>query len=241
MRATAHRRTPKVGKRPHLRLSGPAIVLAVSLLGAAASAGPQDKVGKLYKWTDEKGVVHFGDAVPAQYADQEQTVLNHQGLPVGTIAGRRSADQVAADEAHQAADERALSEQKVRQQRDQNLLATYLSVQEIESLRDRRLEILEGQARIISQYLEQLNTREAQLEEQMRRFAPYATNPTAPAIPARAAEEIVRNVSEIRSQQRALGAKQDELAHTRAQFADDISRFKELKESAKALPRALTR
>ena len=33
-----------------------------------------------YKWVDEKGVTHYGDSVPAQYSQREQTLLNAQGV-----------------------------------------------------------------------------------------------------------------------------------------------------------------
>jgi hypothetical protein len=203
------------------------LCLGLTVIGVTHAA--PEKSGRLYRWTDEKGVVHFGDTVPPQFADQEQTILNRQGIAVGAIAGRRSAEQLAADEESRKAEAISVDEQKRRQMRDQNLLATYLSVTEIESLRDRRTEILDGQARVISQYLEQLQGRTTQLEEQMRRFKPYAHNSAAPTLPQRVAEEAVRTLTDARSQQRALIAKREEVAHTRAQFEEDIARFRELK------------
>jgi hypothetical protein len=204
-------------------------------LSVAVLAAPE-KTDKVYKWTDDKGVVHYGDAVPPQYADQDQTILNRQGVTVGSITGRRSAEQLAAEEASRKTETTAREEQKRRQMRDQNLLATYLSVAEIESLRDRRAEILDGQARVISQYLEQLETRAAQLEEQMRHFRPYAANPAAPALPQRIAEEVVRTITDVHSQQRALNAKREEADRTRAQFSEDITRFRELKSNSTNAP-----
>jgi hypothetical protein len=209
-----------------------ALCLWVGLTLTGITGAAPEKSGHLYRWIDEKGVVHFGDTVPPQFADQEQTILNRQGIAVGAIAGRRSAEQLAADEENRKADALNVDEQKRRQLRDQNLLATYLSVTEIESLRDRRTEILDGQARVISQYLEQLQGRTAQLEEQMRHFKPYASNPSAPTLPQRVAEEAVRTLTDARSQQRALVAKREEIARTRAQFEEDIGRFRELKGPA---------
>ena len=207
-----------------------ALALTACLLGASAAglAAPA-KTSKVYRWVDEKGVVHFGDAVPPQYADQEQTILNRRGVAVGSIEGRRSAEQLAAEEAAQRRESTARESQERRQARDQNLLATYLSVAEIESLRDRRTEILDGQARAISQYLAQLQTRMTQLQEQMRRFRPYAANPSAPVLPKSLAEDVAHTLTDVRAQEKALASKQEEVAQTRRQFEDDISRFKELK------------
>lgn len=211
-------------------LLGGGLALLLAVLTAAAPV----KTGTVYKWTDDKGEIHYGDAVPAQYAEQEQTILNQHGLAVGAIPGRHSAEQIAAEDAAHATEESARDAQKKRQQRDQNLLATYLSVEEIETLRDRRSEIIDGQARVISQYLEQLTTRTTQLTEQMRHFRPYATKATAPVLPEHLAEDVVRTLEDTQSQQRALRAKREELQHTRDQFAEDIARFRELKETGKS-------
>ena len=211
-------------------LLGGGLALLLAVLTAAAPV----KTGTVYKWTDDKGEIHYGDAVPAQYAEQEQTILNQHGLAVGAIPGRHSAEQIAAEDAAHATEESARDAQKKRQQRDQNLLATYLSVEEIETLRDRRSEIIDGQARVISQYLEQLTTRTTQLTEQMRHFRPYATKATSPVLPEHLAEDVVRTLEDTQSQQRALRAKREELQHTRDQFAEDIARFRELKETGKS-------
>ena len=80
-------------------------VLAAWLLGLSAmTLAAPEKTSKVYRWVDEKGVVHFGDAVPPQYADQDQTILNRRGVAIGSIEGRRSVEQMAADEAAPAPD-----------------------------------------------------------------------------------------------------------------------------------------
>jgi hypothetical protein len=213
--------------------------LAAGLIAFTVVHAAPEKSGRLYRWTDEKGVVHFGDAVPPQFADQDQTILNRQGVAVGAVTGHRSAEQLAADEERRKADALTSDAQKQRQLRDENLLATYLSVTEIESLRDRRTEILDGQARAIAQYLEQLQTRATQLEDQMRHFRPYSSGASAPALPQRIVDEAVRTLTDVRSQQRALIAKREEVTRTRAQFDDDIARFRELKGLTGKSPTAL--
>jgi Domain of unknown function (DUF4124) len=213
------------------RLSG-LMVGGMLLLIGSVDAAPE-KGSKVYKWTDEKGEVHYGDAVPPQYADQDQTILNRQGVAVGAIAGRHSAEQVAADDAARAADAAARETQQRRMQHDRNLIATYLSTDEIETLRDRRLDILDGQARVLAQYVEQLKNRENQLEVRMQHFRPYAASPTAPALPEALAEEAVHTVDDLKAQERALLAKREEVERTRAQFADDLKRFQELKDAGR--------
>jgi len=203
---------------------------AVLCAAAAHAATPRDpNKQQVYKWVDEKGVVHYGDAVPPQYADQDKTILNSQGVPVGSIPGKRTPEQLAAEAEQRKAEERARETTRQSRQRDQNLLATYLSVEEIEALRDRRAEILDAQARVTSQYLEQLRGHQKQLEQQAQHFKPYNTAPSAPQLPERLAEELVHTTGDIATQQRNLEVKRQELEKLRAQFASDIARFKELK------------
>jgi len=94
--------------------------------GAAPSSGR-----KLYKWVDAQGITHFGDHIPPEYASQEQHVVNSQGVETERIEAQRSPKQVAAEE-------KKRFEAEQRANRDKNLLNTYVSVSEIERLRDQR-------------------------------------------------------------------------------------------------------
>jgi len=206
-----------------------AALLAAFAAGGATQRDPNTKQ-QVYKWTDENGTVHYGDAIPPQYADQDKTVLNSQGVAVGAIPGRRTPEQQAAEAARRAAEEHAQQAVVLARQRDQNLLATYLTVEEIESLRDRRADILDGQARVTSNYLEQLRTKQLQLEQQALKFRPYTDAPGAQVLPERVAEDLVRTTSDIATQERNLRVKQQELEKMKEQFASDIARFRELKK-----------
>jgi hypothetical protein len=205
------------------------LALFAACVAVAGTQRDPNSKQQVYKWVDEKGVVHYGDAVPPQYADQDKTILNSQGVPVGSIPGKRTPEQAAAEAEKRKAEERAHELEVRNRQRDQNLLATYLSVEEIEALRDRRAEILDAQARVTSQYLEQLRTHQKQLESQMQHFKPYNTAPNAQQIPERLSEDLVRTTGDIATQQRNLEVKRQELEKLKAQFASDIARFKELK------------
>jgi len=63
-----------------------------ALVALAPAAGAQ----KLYKWTDEKGVVHYTDKAPDP--GRAGTVLDTQGRPVSRIEGAATPEQ--AQEVH---------------------------------------------------------------------------------------------------------------------------------------------
>ena len=73
-----------------------AIPLLVAVLGPSYAADSANR--KLYKWTDEQGIVHFGDHIPPEYANQEQHIVNSQGVETGRIEAQKTPEQVAADE-----------------------------------------------------------------------------------------------------------------------------------------------
>jgi hypothetical protein len=197
----------------------PALVLAPP--SAAASGATASTPAQTYRWTDDKGVVHYGDSVPAEYAGRERSVLNGQGVEVGHVDAPKTAAQLAAQ---------AQAEELVRQrdQRDQTLLSTYVSVKDIEALRDERLAQIDGQLQATSTYMESLASRLGALQERAQQFKPYSADPNAHRMPDDLAEDLVRTANELRTQRKGLDAKHQEQTDMRAQFESDIQRFREL-------------
>jgi hypothetical protein len=139
-----------------------------TLSGAASSTGDR----KLYKWVDDQGVTHYGDHVPPEYASQEQHIVNSEGVETGHIDAQKSAEQLAAEEQKRL-------DAEARANRDKNLLNTYVSVSEIERLRDQRLELLADQVKVTGQFLEILNGRLKKLQFASMRFKPYSGQKTS--------------------------------------------------------------
>jgi hypothetical protein len=159
----------------------PVLLMAVALPAAPAHAAPStprpashshapgSKGGIAYRWVDEQGVVHYGDNIPPQYAQQDRAVLNRDGLEVGHLEAAKSPQQAAA-EAQAKAD--ALKQR----QHDSFLVSTYTSVKDIEALRDVRLDQLQGQRAAAEQYVESLRRAFGTLQVRAVAFQPYAPN-----------------------------------------------------------------
>jgi len=199
-----------------------AVVLSSVLLASAAYAQKPT-----YKWTDEKGVVHYGDSVPPEYSQREQAVMNKQGV----VTQKRQAEMSPAEAADYAA---AQKEEAQRRQHDMFLVSTYPSVKEIENVRDTRLEQINGQISATETYIASLNSRMDGLKQRAMLFAPYNTKAGARRMPDDLAEEMVRVISEQRTQHTALDKRRGELQSVMDQFDGDIKRFKELRTSAAA-------
>jgi len=194
-----------------------AALLAASIGSAAAGNGRT-----LYKWVDDQGVTHYGDRIPPEYAAQEQHIINSQGVEISHLDAQKSAEQVAAEEQKKLDAEQRLS-------RDRNLLNTYVSVQEIERLRDQRLSLVADQIKVTNQFLDALNGRMKKLRVTSMHFRPYNTDEKAPPMPDQIAEDLVRLATDINTQEQNLREKHGEETTMKAQFESDIDRFKELK------------
>jgi hypothetical protein len=200
-----------------------AALLASPAVIAATNKKPATKSGEaVYRCKDAHGRSIMGQAIPPECMDADVDVLDKTGRVVRTIPGRRSMEQINQQKAEAEAGVAA-------QQRDRTLLATYLSVEDIERLRDQRVEQLEQQALVTRQYITNLRAREARLMQDVQRYRPYSGKPNAPALPEQLAAELVNTVNGLQVYEQEMAKNMTEQQQLRAEFDADISRFKELK------------
>jgi len=202
-----------------------ALLLALALTLAAFAAQGQSKEA-FYRCKDASGQRHVGQSIPEPCMDLDIEVLDNRGRVIRTIPGRASRQSAAQSKAEAEA---AAEARQRAAQRDKTLLATYLSAEDIERLRDQRLELLEQQAQVTHQYIKNLREREARLLEDIQRFRPYNPNPNAPAVPEQLAEEIVSTVNGLEVYEEQLAKNTAEQSRLKEEFGADIARFKELR------------
>jgi hypothetical protein len=204
-----------------------AVALAFLLAAAAgvlgtAQAAPTPQGEEVYRCKSASGQSYFGQNIPPECMGQDVEVLDRSGRVVRTLPGRAALEQIDQQKAAEAAKAAAL-------QRDRTLLATYLTVADIERLRDQRVELLEQQNIVTRQYITNLRAREARLMEQVQRFKPYSDKPNAPPLPEQIASEIINTVKGREVYEQELVKNTAERERLTAEFAADIARFKELK------------
>jgi hypothetical protein len=118
----------------------PASILAIVALTLAQSTDAET----LYRWTDDKGVVHYTDSIPPEYADEGRNKLDSRGFAVETVAPAKTREQIEREaelERRRKEAERLLKEQ---QKADALLLKLYSSEEEIIMARDGKLASLDG-------------------------------------------------------------------------------------------------
>jgi hypothetical protein len=199
-----------------LVLAAGAVLAPVLALPAEAGKGTRS-----YKWVDEQGVTHYGDAVPPQYASQGRSELNAQGVELKQYPRQLSAEEAAAAQ-------KSATEQARQRQHDAFLLNTYTRVTDIEQLRDERIALVDGQIQVAHGSLETNRQRLTELEKRMRVFRPYATSATARRMPDQLADEVIRTLKERDSLQELLASHEAQKLDQRAQFDADIARYREL-------------
>jgi hypothetical protein len=211
--------------RPHAAL----VAISIALLGVSA-AQAQGKSGggreAFYRCKDGSGQTHYGDSLPRPCMGFDTEVLNESGMLVRLIEGDRTR---AARLEREAVEGKARKEREARAQRDRTLIETYLTVADIERLRDQRLELLVSQYRITEQNIKNLRERQTRLEQQIARFKPYSNQSSAPPLPDHLAEEMVNTVNGARVYAESLTKNKKEQAEVKSTFEADIKRFKELK------------
>jgi hypothetical protein len=201
------------------------VTIAVAMPVRAAQKSSSDREA-FYRCRDANGQVHYGDSMPQACRDLDTEVLNQHGMVVREIEGARSRQVRLGRE---SAEKSARVQREAEAQRDRMLIDTYLTVADIERLRDQRLDLLEAQYKVTQQSIANLQERQARIEQQIARFKPYSKDPNAPPLPDHLAEEMVNTVNGLQVYRATLADNKRNQTALRSAFDRDIRRFKELK------------
>jgi len=201
-------------------------IFAAAITSATAIAKQVSANEAFYRCKDARGQSHYGDSIPINCHGLDTEVLNAHGMVLRVIEGDQTR---AARISREVSETKERNARELRLQRDRMLLETYLSVEDIERLRDQRLELLAAQYRLTEQTIINVRERQVRLEGQIARFKPYSSKPDAPPLPDHLGEEMVNTVNGLRVYEESLAKNRIEQAEVKASFGADIKRFKELK------------
>jgi hypothetical protein len=205
------------------------IPLVAGLALATGAFAQQNQQPRLYRWVDKDGIVRYGDRIPPEYANVDRDVLNNQAVTVGFEEGEVTPEEQAEiDRLKAIADAEQLARDNAAR-RDRMLLETYISVADIEDLRDRRLELLSSQIKVTELYLANLRKRLTALEDEASVYKPYSQKENAPPVPEELALDMQRAVASISLYEQTLERTLKDQSALSAAFEQDIIRFRELK------------
>lgn len=204
------------------------VTAALYIAAGSATAAP------LYKWVDEDGQIRYSDRLPPAQVRKEHQQLNSQGVVVTTKEAAKSEEEIAAEaeakrlQELQAAEQARLDE--LQHKKDQVLLLTFSSENELTLARDDRLEVLDSVIRLITSSIEKTQTKLSELEATAEEI--YTSKDKE--IPGGLAQKIEHFSRKIESRTDQLLLKIEEKNKINQQYELDLARYRELKAEAEA-------
>jgi hypothetical protein len=181
-----------------------------------------------YRWRDRDGKLHFGESVPAEYADRPYDIINKAGLVIKHVEP--------GDELKQKAEKKKekkrkplISAEERQRQADRYLLLQYQTEEDIDKEMKLELSQMDYDVKITQQSLD--STRTA-IEGQIRILADQqrAGQPVSEAQQQKV-DKLYRRLSSDRFKMARLDERAEEV---RARFKQDRERFRYLTSDKKS-------
>jgi hypothetical protein len=177
---------------------------------------------KTYKWVDDKGTTHYGETIPAEYANKDRALLNKSGVVIEkqevlTPAERRTKEAGEAkvrDEAAQARDQR---------RHDKSLTDSYNSLEEIELSRTRSLQQVDARINSIGSQLKMDNNNLQSLQKDAA-----SRSAAGGKVPAGLQDEIKEAQARAKRTQQDLDKYKADKLIINTRYDEDKARYKEL-------------
>ena len=182
---------------------------------------------KLYKWVDDKGVTHYGEVIPPEYANKSNVLLSDKGLLIKRTEEINNKERRANEE--DEAKKRIDNEAKLEQSRkDKALQNTFSSAEEIDLARDRNLHQVESLISSIQslQKTARENLKNYQQEAAERKRA-------GRKLPVSLQADITESENKLAKLQLDLVKAQEKAVTVKSNYEADKMRFRELSGSAK--------
>jgi Domain of unknown function (DUF4124) len=189
----------------------------------------------LVKWVDEKGVTHYGDSIPPEYASRSTTELSNQGIVIKKTDAELTPAQRKAREEQAGRDVIQKKKNAEQERRDVAIFSTYTSEKEIDVVRDRTLQTIDAKLLVADA---QLRAAEGLDDALVKQLAPYAAKgldgkyvriaPMALVLAYEKNEIEFKNLSDTKK------LYQKERQEAVAKFDADKARYNEIKNSVAA-------
>jgi hypothetical protein len=201
-----------------------ALACVLGFAVTAAHAQTQG-TGKLYRYVDERGKVHYLDRPPTEAAGKPIDQLNRQGAVLKQGEAALTPEQLAARET----EKRRQQEEQIRireeNRRNQALLDTYSSEKDIDDSRARAIAVANDSIKDSKAKLAEALKRSEKLKAEAE-F--YQKRP----MPAQLKQEVQSNEREIAIQREAIEKKEQEIVAINAKHDDDKRRYLEITKAA---------
>ncbi|RDH82071.1 MAG: DUF4124 domain-containing protein [endosymbiont of Escarpia spicata] len=201
----------------------PSRLLLVTLLSLASVSLPVN-AGKLYKWVDESGRVHYSDSMPPEDVRREHTYMDERGLTVNKVGAAKTQEEIEQQEALKRLQKEQQVLIKEQQAADRVLLRTFRSEDDILMARDGQLRAVDLSLQVINSNIRQLKSK---LEEMQRNAASLELS--GEAVSAEYLQRIDRKRQSLKESYQSIVHRERDKNRIRIAFARDLERFRVLK------------
>lgn len=181
---------------------------------------------RLYKWVDDKGVTHYGETIPQEYANKSRSQLSAGGRVVATEEVLTPEQVRAKDEQlkKKQAENEAQGEQK---RHDSALLGTYSNLTEIDAAKARSIQQIDS---TISSILVQIKINQNKLDALLTEERGFKNNHAA--VPTSLSEDLKDTQLRLSKRRAELDKFKQERANVEARFEADKARYRLLTGTA---------
>jgi hypothetical protein len=200
------------------------MLLALTLFVFSEQTG----AGALYKWVDENGQIRYSDRLPPKQVKKQHQQLNSQGVVLSTKEAAKSDEELAAEaEAQRKLEEQEAKEAKlkaIQDKKDQVLLLTFSSEEELGLARDDRLDVLDSVIQLINKSI-------AATQKQLQQLITTADEiylSKGKEVPGGLAQKIEHFTGKLENRYAQLELKMAKKDRINEQYALDVARYREL-------------
>ncbi|MBK7043129.1 MAG: DUF4124 domain-containing protein [Rhodanobacteraceae bacterium] len=195
----------------------------VSVLVLGLSMAAPVAAGKLYKWVDEKGNVHFSDKVPPEAAKLAHEEMNQSGITVKEVARAKTQEEIAAEAAQKLKDEEASKIAEAQAQEDRALMLSYTNVEDLIRARDQELGVIDSNMATAKLTMA---SQEKSLSDLLAHAADYERNKKA--VPQAVNDSVANVRAQIELQQKSLVDRKASKETVRKEYDTKLARWHEL-------------
>lgn len=201
-------------------------LLALSLIGPLLLSS--SAYAKIVCWTNSDNIRECGNAVPPEYAQKKTETLNERGMTTEVKERARTTEEIAAEKASVAEEQRLTDEKAQREEAQQNydrvLLSSYLSEEDIIRSRERQTTAINASIEVTNITIDKLKEK---LTAEKKKAANYER--AGKTLPERTQQDISSLQKQIDGKNRFIETKKAEKQKLHEKFQAEIIRFRQLK------------
>lgn len=178
---------------------------------------------RLYRWVDEEGRVHYSDQVPPEQSKKGHEVLDKRGIKVEEVAPQKTPEQLREERRRQA--EQAKKEERLRliRERDEMLLRTFTSTEELDRVIKDRLTVLDSIINLTQAKVDKLLEQIKAAEERRINYIRQGRE-----VPPQLDRTIAELRQQVRNNEGLIVRNQNRKELIKQKFANDRARLVEL-------------